>query len=118
MTTTFIVNGKVVDNVHLRKRHWNSWPFIVLYGSWLITVVPCFDFLDAFIVLGGILAVHILVFLFTVWSVDFKCLVQNSKVKDILHANACKITPTKYWGSKEVVPLYFHEDSLKYDLVK
>ncbi|KAI3805687.1 hypothetical protein L1987_28277 [Smallanthus sonchifolius] len=43
-------------------------------------VFESFDFLDAFIILGGLSAVHILVFLFTVWSVDFKCFIQYSKV--------------------------------------
>ncbi|KAI3669992.1 hypothetical protein L6452_41545 [Arctium lappa] len=75
----------------------------------MIVIVPSLDLLDAFIVLGGLLAVHILVFLFTVWSVDFKCFVQFSKVKDIHHANACKITPAKFCGSKEVVPLHFRK---------
>lgn len=112
--TRFHVNGKVVDTVDLlRKRHWpwrfDSWPFAILYATWMIVIVPSLDFLDAFIVLGGLLAVHILVFLFTVWSVDFKCFVQYSKVKDIHHANACKITPAKFCGSKEVVPLHFRK---------
>lgn len=112
--TRFHVNGKVVDTVDLlRKRHWpwrfDSWPFAILYATWMIVIVPSLDFLDAFIVLGGLLAVHILVFLFTVWSVDFKCFVQYSKVRDIHHANACKITPAKFCGSKEVVPLHFRK---------
>ncbi|KVH92695.1 Cation-transporting P-type ATPase, partial [Cynara cardunculus var. scolymus] len=112
--TRFHVNGKVVDTVDLlRKRHWpwrlDSWPFAILYATWMIVIIPSLDFLDAFIVLGGLLAVHILVFLFTVWSVDFKCFVQFSKVKDIHHANACKITPARFCGSKEVVPLHFRK---------
>ncbi|KAJ9562227.1 hypothetical protein OSB04_007387 [Centaurea solstitialis] len=112
--TRFHVNGKVVDTVDLlRKRHWpwrlDSWPFAILYATWMIVIVPSLDFLDAFIVLGGLLALHILVFLFTVWSVDFKCFVHFSKVKDINHANACKITPAKFCGSKEVVPLHFRK---------
>ncbi|KAL4581769.1 hypothetical protein LXL04_006297 [Taraxacum kok-saghyz] len=112
--TRFHVNGKVVDTVDLlRKRHWpwrfDSWPFAILYATWMILIVPSLDFLDAFIIFGGLLAVHILVFLFTVWSVDFKCFVQYSKVKDINHANACKITPAKFCGSKEVVPLNFRK---------
>ncbi|XP_071710004.1 probable manganese-transporting ATPase PDR2 [Rutidosis leptorrhynchoides] len=112
--TRFHVNGKVVDTVDLlRKRHWpwrlDSWPFAILYATWMIVIVPSFDFLDAFIIFGGLLAVHILVVLFTVWSVDFKCFVQYSKVKDINQANACKITPAKFCGSKEVVPLHFRK---------
>nr|XP_043614815.1 probable manganese-transporting ATPase PDR2 [Erigeron canadensis]XP_043614816.1 probable manganese-transporting ATPase PDR2 [Erigeron canadensis] len=112
--TRFNVNGKVVDTVDLlRKRHWpwrlDSWPFALLYATWMIVIVPSLDFLDAFIILGGLSVLHILVILFTVWSVDFKCFVQYSKVKDINHANACKITPAKFCGSKEVVPLHFRK---------
>ncbi|KAL3639680.1 putative manganese-transporting ATPase pdr2 [Castilleja foliolosa] len=110
----FSVGGKVVDTVDLlRKRHWawrlDMWPFTILYGVWLSAVVPKLEFGDASIVLGGISAFHILVFLFTVWSVDFKCFVMYSKVHDIHRADACKITPAKFSGSKEVVPLYFRK---------
>ncbi|XP_042036135.1 probable manganese-transporting ATPase PDR2 isoform X1 [Salvia splendens] len=110
----FNVGGKVVDTVDLlRKRHWawrlDMWPFAILYGVWVSAVVPSLDFADACIVLGGISAFHILVFLFTVWSVDFKCFVKFSQVNDIHHADACKITPAKFSGSKEVVPLHFRK---------
>ncbi|KAL3655459.1 putative manganese-transporting ATPase pdr2 [Castilleja foliolosa] len=110
----FSVGGKVVDTVDLlRKRHWawrlDMWPFTILYGVWLSAVVPKLEFGDASIVLGGISAFHILVFLFTVWSVDFKCFVMYSKVHDIHRADACKITPAKFSGSKEVVPLHFRK---------
>jgi cation-transporting ATPase 13A1 len=46
----------------------------------MVTVVPSIDIVDAFIVLGGLVAIHVLVLLFTAWSVDFKCFVQYSKV--------------------------------------
>ncbi|PIN20836.1 P-type ATPase [Handroanthus impetiginosus] len=110
----FHVGGKVVDTVDLlRKRHWawrlDLWPFAILYGVWLAAIVPSLDFGDALIVLGSIAALHVLVFLFTVWSVDFKCLVQYSKVNDIHRADGCKITPAKFCGSKEVVPLHFRK---------
>ncbi|KAL6511787.1 putative manganese-transporting ATPase pdr2 [Orobanche gracilis] len=110
----FHVGGKVVDTVDLlQTRHWawrlDTWPFTILYGVWLSAVVPSLDFGDASIVLGSIVAFHVLVFLFTVWAVDFKCLVQYSKVSDIHHADACKITPAKFSGSKEVVPLHFRK---------
>ncbi|GFQ04580.1 probable manganese-transporting ATPase pdr2 [Phtheirospermum japonicum] len=110
----FHVGGKVVDTVDLlRKRHWawrlDMWPFTILYGVWLSAIVPSLEFGDASIVLGGISAFHILVFLFTVWSVDFKCFVMYSKVNDIHRADACKITPAKFSGSKEVVPLHFRK---------
>ncbi|XP_047307482.1 probable manganese-transporting ATPase PDR2 [Impatiens glandulifera] len=107
----FIVGGKVVDSVDLlRKRHliWclDVLPFSILYVTWLITAVPALDFLDAAIVLGGLIVIHILVVLFTVWSVDFMCLAHYSKVNDIHRADSCKITPAKFCGSKEIVPLH------------
>ncbi|KAK7841310.1 putative manganese-transporting atpase pdr2 [Quercus suber] len=110
----FHVGGKVVEKVDLlRKSHWawrlDVWPFAIIYVLWLTTIVPSIDFGDAVIVLGGLVALHILVWLFTAWSVDFKCFVQYSKVNDIHHADACKITPAKFSGSKEVVPLHFRK---------
>ncbi|KAM3702846.1 hypothetical protein ACB094_04G058000 [Castanea mollissima] len=110
----FHVGGKVVDKVDLlRKSHWawrlDVWPFTIIYVLWFTTVVPSIDFGDAVIVLGGLVALHILVWLFTAWSVDFKCFVQYSKVNDIHHADACKITPAKFSGSKEVVLLHFRK---------
>ncbi|XP_072959274.1 probable manganese-transporting ATPase PDR2 [Typha angustifolia] len=108
--TRYEVDGKVVQGVDLlRRRHWpwrlDVWPFAILYSLWLFVVVPSIDFTDASIVLGGIAVTHILVLLFTGWSVDFRCFVQFSKVKDIHSANACKIIPAKFSGSKEIVPL-------------
>lgn len=68
----------------LRRRHWpwrvDAWPFAILYAAWGFAVVPSIDFTDALIVLGVISASHVLVFLFTAWSVDFRCFVQFSKV--------------------------------------
>ena len=85
MVLRFNVGGKVVERVDLiRKKKW-SWrldvfPFAILYAIWMVTVVPSIDIVDAFIVLGGLVAIHVLVLLFTAWSVDFKCFVQYSKV--------------------------------------
>lgn len=81
----FRVGGKVVDTVDLlKKRHWawrlDLWPFTILYGVWVSAVVPSLDFGDALIVLGSMTAFHVLFFLFTVWSVDFRCFIQFSKV--------------------------------------
>lgn len=112
--TRFQVGGKVVESVDLlKKRHWSwrldVWPFVIIYGVWLLTIVPSIDIADAFIVLGALVAFHALVFLFTVWSVDFKRFVQYSKVDDIHRADYCKVTPAKFCGSKEVVPLHFRK---------
>ncbi|XP_022965544.1 probable manganese-transporting ATPase PDR2 [Cucurbita maxima] len=110
----FHVGGKVVERVDLlRKKHWtwrlDLWPFAILYAAWLAVVVPSIDFGDALIVLGGLVALHVLVLLFTGWSVDFKCFVQYSKVNDIYHADTCKIVPAKFSGSKEIVSLHFRK---------
>ncbi|CAK9314910.1 unnamed protein product [Citrullus colocynthis] len=110
----FHVGGKVVERVDLlRKKHWawrfDLWPFAILYAAWLAVVVPSIDFGDAFIVLGGLAALHVLILLFTAWSVDFKCLVQYSQVNDIYHADTCKIVPAKFSGSKEIVSLHFRK---------
>ncbi|XP_009590998.1 putative manganese-transporting ATPase PDR2 isoform X1 [Nicotiana tabacum] len=112
--TRFQVGGKVVESVDLlKKRHWSwrfdVWPFFILYGVWLLTIVPSLDIADGFIVLGALVAFHVLVFLFTVWSVDFKRFVHYSKVDDIHQADSCKVTPAKFSGSKEVVPLHFRK---------
>lgn len=84
----FRVEGKVVKSVDLlRKRHWpwrlDVWPFAIIYTVWLTTIVPSIEIGDAAIVLGGLVALHILVWLFTAWSVDFKCFVKYSKVCNI-----------------------------------
>ncbi|CBI27691.3 unnamed protein product, partial [Vitis vinifera] len=110
----FHVGGKVVEDVDLlRKRHWpwrlDVWPFAILYTIWLVTVVPSIDISDAIIVFGGLVVLHILVWLFTAWSVEFRCFVQYSKVNSIQQADACKITPAKFSGSKEIVPLHFRK---------
>ena len=81
----FYIHGKVVDTVELlRKRHlpwrFDVWPFAIIYAVWIVALISRLDIFDAFIVLGGLVAVHVLVFLFTVWSVDFKCFIQYSKV--------------------------------------
>lgn len=83
--SSFSVGGKVVDNVDLlRKRHWpwclDVWPFVIVYALWPTVILPSLEFTDAAIVLGGLVSLHILFFLFTVWSVDFKSFVHFSKV--------------------------------------
>ncbi|CAA6669826.1 unnamed protein product [Spirodela intermedia] len=110
----FHVGGKVVEGIDLlKRRHWtlrlDVWPFAILYVAWLFTVVPSIDITDAIIVLGGLLVSHILVLLFTAWSVDFRCFVQFNKVEAVHLADACKVTPAKFSGSKEIVPLLFRK---------
>ncbi|KAK1315965.1 putative cation-transporting ATPase [Acorus calamus] len=107
----FHVEGKVVEGVDLLRRRPPAWrldvcPFAVLYAAWLFFIVPALELGDSAIVLGGLFVVHVLVLLFTAWSVDFRCLVQFQKVKDIHLADACKVTPAKFSGSKEIVTLH------------
>ncbi|KAJ3676324.1 hypothetical protein LUZ60_003736 [Juncus effusus] len=111
----FDVNGKSVQGVDLlRRRNWpwrlDVWPFAVIYLIWLSVVVPSIDFTDAMIVLAALAVMHILVLLFTAWSVDFRVFVQFSKLREIRSATACKITPAKFCGSKEIVPLHFRRN--------
>uniref|UniRef100_A0ACD5THA0 Uncharacterized protein n=2 Tax=Avena sativa TaxID=4498 RepID=A0ACD5THA0_AVESA len=110
----FEVNGKSVEGVDLlRRRHWTArldfWPFLALYALWLLLAVPALDFTDALVILGVLSAFHILAFLFTAWSVDFRAFVGHSKVKDVHAANACKVIPAKFLGSKEIVPLHIQK---------
>ncbi|TKY73750.1 manganese-transporting ATPase PDR2 [Spatholobus suberectus] len=114
--SSFHVGGKVVDRVDLlRKKQWpwrlDVWPFAIIYGAWVSAILPSLDFVDAAIVFGALLALHILVWLFTGWSVDFKCFAHYSKVRNIEQADSCKITPAKFSGSKEVVPLHSRKSS-------
>ncbi|KAM7278951.1 hypothetical protein ACFE04_006085 [Oxalis oulophora] len=106
----FHVGGKVVERVDLlKKKHW-TWrfgmlPFLILYVSWLLL-----GFGDAaVIVFAALAAFQLLLILFTVWSVDFNCFLNYTKVNDIRLANHCKITPPKFCGTKEVVPLQFRK---------
>lgn len=83
--SSFNVGGKVVDRVDLLKKRqvpWrlDVWPFAIIYALWPTTILPSLDFVDAAIVLGGLVALHILFCLFTGWSVDFKCFAHYSKV--------------------------------------
>lgn len=83
------VDGKVVREVDLlkwRPLFWrlNVWPFAVIYGMWVLLATPNLEFTDATIVLGTLIVLHILSFLFTAWSVDFRCFVQAIKVSPSL----------------------------------
>eukprot|EP00250_Pteridium_aquilinum_P006683 c16550_g1_i2 orf=230-2653(+) len=104
------VDGKVVRCVELYKwratpQRLDVWPFALLYLCWMLLAIPRLDFMDALIILGGIAILHILTLLFSAWSVDFRCFVQASKVRDVHEAKICKVIPEKFSGSKEVVPL-------------
>ncbi|KAM7257615.1 hypothetical protein ACFE04_013356 [Oxalis oulophora] len=110
-SSRFDVGGKVVERVDLlKKKHWtwrlDVWPFAIVYVLWLSMIVPTIDFGDATVVLFALLALHILLWLFNNWSVNFNSFVQYTKVNDIRVADHCKITPAKFSGSKEIVLLH------------
>lgn len=104
------VDGKVVRCVALYRwrppfQRLDVWPFAILYLGWLLMAIPRLDFMDALIVLGAFTILHVLTFLFSAWFVDFRCVVQASKVRDAYEAQICKVIPEKFSGFKEVVPL-------------
>ncbi|KAL9271087.1 putative manganese-transporting ATPase PDR2 [Drosera capensis] len=83
------VGGKVVDEVDLlTKRQWSSRldvvPFVFGYVAVVVgAVVLGTEFALSMVLLGWVVALHVLVLLFTAWSVDFKCFALYSKVNDI-----------------------------------
>ena len=85
MVLRFNVGGKVLERVDsIRKKKWPWWldilPFAIFYAIWMVTILPGIDIVDALIILGGLVSIHVLASLFTVWSVDFKCFTQYRKV--------------------------------------
>ncbi|XP_024522453.1 probable manganese-transporting ATPase PDR2 isoform X2 [Selaginella moellendorffii] len=104
------VDAKTIKRVELyrwRGVAWqlDVWPFVLLYVAWALLLLPQLDFMDAVIVLLGLALLHILVVLFTAWSVDFRCFMHASKVNRVREADVVKVVPAKFSGSKEVVPL-------------
>ena len=55
--------------------------------------------------LGICALLHILAVLFTHWSVKFKALVCTAPAKDLDGADAVLVTPAKFSGTMEMVPL-------------
>ena len=45
------------------------------------------------------------------------CLCIDSQVNSISQADACKVTPAKFSGSKEVVPLHFRSQVSSFDIL-
>jgi hypothetical protein len=48
---------------------------------------------------------QILLYLFTIWSVEFRCIVRYRQVRDIDSATLVKVVPHTFTGTKEVVLL-------------
>ena len=59
-------------------------PFAILYSLWVAFAVPTISWTDSLIVLGILAVVHILVILFTGWSVEFRCFATAQKVSILL----------------------------------
>lgn len=57
--------------------------------------------------LGTILLVslHALLYLFTIWSIDVKCVVKYARAKKLADATHVKVIPHAFTGSKELVPI-------------
>jgi cation-transporting ATPase 13A1 len=51
------------------------------------------------------LSPQILLYLFTIWSVDIRCTVRYSKVKSLAEATLIKVVPHAFTGTREVVPV-------------
>ncbi|CAI7759985.1 unnamed protein product [Closterium sp. NIES-54] len=88
-------------------RRLDVWPFAVVYAVWLALLVTRLrlDFVEMAIVTGALVSLNILTALFTVWSVDFRCFAHARQVASVHEAEVCKVIPSKFGGSKEVVPL-------------
>ncbi|GJP47781.1 hypothetical protein CLOM_g6950 [Closterium sp. NIES-68] len=88
-------------------RRLDVWPFAVVYAVWLALLVTRLrlDFTEMAIVTGALVSLNILTALFTVWSVDFRCFAHARQVSSVHEAEVCKVIPSKFGGSKEVVPL-------------
>ena len=52
-----------------------------------------------------LVALHVLTYLFTIWSVDVRCVVRYAKAKTVEQATLVKVVPHKFLGGKDVVTL-------------
>ena len=52
-----------------------------------------------------LVALHVLTYLFTIWSVDVRCMVRYAKAKTVEQATLVKVVPHKFLGGKDVVTL-------------
>ena len=52
-----------------------------------------------------LVALHVLTYLFTIWSVNVRCVVRYTKAKTTAEATMVKVVPHKFLGDKDVVPL-------------
>ncbi|XP_062617317.1 endoplasmic reticulum transmembrane helix translocase-like [Saccostrea cucullata] len=90
--------------------HGTIGPFCILYLIWFYfwTVVYGVEnyFEAGLIALAGIAILQILALLCCVWSVDLRCLMTCSKVKNPDDAEWLKVTPTPNSGSTEFVKLH------------
>ena len=52
-----------------------------------------------------LVALHVLTYLFTVWSVNVRCVVRYAKARTVEQATLVKVVPHKFLGGKDVVGL-------------
>jgi len=86
------------------------WPFFFVYGTWVNVQVIGYlkeDVSVPFWVtqLSGLvlISLHVLLYLFTIWSVEVRCLVRYRKVRGVEEATFVKVVPHKFTGTKEIV---------------
>lgn len=80
------VDAKNVTEVKLYKwsplfRRLDVLPFAFIYSIFTTLAIPNLEKGDALIVLLALVAIHVLVFMFTVWIVDFRCFAHAQEVE-------------------------------------
>ncbi|KAK3283026.1 hypothetical protein CYMTET_9259, partial [Cymbomonas tetramitiformis] len=105
------VKSKVVKGVSFydwRKPYlrWDTFPFACAYfGGITISLSYFEEYNSTAIVLGVLVLLHILLLLFSHWSISVRCFVSCARAKDLNVATVCKVTPTAFSGSAELCPL-------------
>ncbi|XP_065199388.1 endoplasmic reticulum transmembrane helix translocase-like [Sycon ciliatum] len=95
-------------------QHGYAGPFAVLYASWLYvwsSVLGADASVEAILIGCAVIAIlQVLVALFCLWSVHFKCFCTCRTVNDVNEAKLVKVIPTPNNGYPELVPLLKEKD--------
>eukprot|EP00276_Gloeochaete_wittrockiana_P023948 CAMPEP_0184365734 /NCGR_PEP_ID=MMETSP1089-20130417/150349_1 /TAXON_ID=38269 ORGANISM="Gloeochaete wittrockiana, Strain SAG46.84" /NCGR_SAMPLE_ID=MMETSP1089 /ASSEMBLY_ACC=CAM_ASM_000445 /LENGTH=1238 /DNA_ID=CAMNT_0026707081 /DNA_START=169 /DNA_END=3882 /DNA_ORIENTATION=- len=117
--STPLVESKAIKNLSLHRPlskplRLDVLPFVLLYIAdlCLALIFPAYH-TPILIGLPIIGLLHLLAFLVTHWSIEFRCFVTARKVKDVDLATFVKIVPTPHHGKKTICPL--ERSSLKDD---